>query len=545
MTDHPDAEALPLPSLSASHLTALGQLGEYRLVQKLGEGGMGVVYKAQDTLLKRMVALKFLSPALTTDPAAKERFIQEAQAASALDHPNICTIHEIKESDDGRLYMVMACYEGQTLKDRLADGAISIEEALHIARQIAEGLAEAQAKGIVHRDIKPANIMITEKGEVKIMDFGLAISGEAKRLTAAGRIIGTPAYLSPEQAQGFPLTFHTDIYSTGVVLYELVTGVLPFDADDIGILLLQQVKKQPKPPSELVPDIPRSLERAILQALAKQPDDRFESAGAMAAALAAVSSRRSQTVDAALNDQTDEAPAAVPLPPTRQASVIRVVLADDHRILRTSLAMYLNDHPAIEVVGEADDGAQALAIVAEAILMDVGMPGCDGVEACEHIKAAMPHITIVMLTVQDEDEKLFEALQNGAQGYLLKSIRSWDLVEMLRGAMRGEAAITAALGGRMLAEFRRLARQSGRAVDDESAALTAREQDVLSLVAEGATDQEIADSLSISIHTVKTHMRNILAKLQLSKRHEAAQYALREGLIPPRGRATNGVYRGA
>ncbi len=230
-------------------------------------------------------------------------------------------------------------------------------------------------------------------------------------------------------------------------------------------------------------------------------------------------------------------------------AVIRVLLADDHQLFREGLANILDAQPDFEVVGEADDGLEVFVkardLNPDLILMDVGMPGCDGVEACEHIKAAMPHITIVMLTVQDEDEKLFEALQNGAQGYLLKSIRSWDLVEMLRGAMRGEAAITAALGGRMLAEFRRLARQSGRAVDDESAALTAREQDVLSLVAEGATDQEIADSLSISIHTVKTHMRNILAKLQLSKRHEAAQYALREGLIPPRGHPTNGLHRGA
>ncbi len=229
-------------------------------------------------------------------------------------------------------------------------------------------------------------------------------------------------------------------------------------------------------------------------------------------------------------------------------AVIRVLLADDHQLFREGLANILDAQPDFEVVGEADDGLEVFVkardLSPDLILMDVGMPGCDGVEACAHIKAAMPDITIVMLTVQDEDEKLFEALQNGAQGYLLKSIRSWDLVEMLRGAMRGEAAITAALGGRMLAEFRRLARQTGRAVDDESAALTAREQDVLSLVAEGATDQEVAGSLSISIHTVKTHMRNILAKLQLSKRHEAAQYALREGLIPPRGQTLNRVHRG-
>lgn len=219
---------------------------------------------------------------------------------------------------------------------------------------------------------------------------------------------------------------------------------------------------------------------------------------------------------------------------------IRVLLADDHQLFREGLANILDAQPDFEVVGEADDGlevfVQARELQPDLILMDIGMPGCDGVEATQHIKAAMPSITIVMLTVQDEDEKLFEALQNGAQGYLLKSIRSWDLVAMLRGAMKGEAAIPPALGGRMLEEFRRLSRQADRSTAGETVALTAREQDVLGLVAEGATDQEISDRLSISIHTVKTHVRNILAKLQLNRRHEAAQFALREGLIHRRGR---------
>jgi DNA-binding NarL/FixJ family response regulator len=188
-------------------------------------------------------------------------------------------------------------------------------------------------------------------------------------------------------------------------------------------------------------------------------------------------------------------------------------------------------------VGEAGDGLEvfvkARELEPDLILMDVGMPGCDGVEAAGRIKEVLPDVTIVMLTVRDESNRLFEAIQSGAQGYLLKNIRSWDLVEMLRGAMRGEAAITPELGGRMLEEFRRLSRQSGRDSSEDDVSLTPREQEVLALVAQGHTDQEIADELSISIHTVKTHMRNILAKLQLSRRHEAALYAMREGLISP------------
>jgi DNA-binding NarL/FixJ family response regulator len=216
---------------------------------------------------------------------------------------------------------------------------------------------------------------------------------------------------------------------------------------------------------------------------------------------------------------------------------IRVLLADDHQLFREGLSSILDAQPDFEVVGEADDGLEvfvkARELSPDLILMDVGMPGCDGVEATQHIKAAMPSITIVMLTVRDEDEKLFEAIKNGAQGYILKTIRSWDLVEMLRAAMRGEAAITPTLGGHLLEEFRRISRRTHTTGDVEDVALTHREQEVLSLVAEGATDQGIAEALNISVHTVKTHMRNILGKLQVGQRHEAARYALREGLIPP------------
>jgi DNA-binding NarL/FixJ family response regulator len=164
--------------------------------------------------------------------------------------------------------------------------------------------------------------------------------------------------------------------------------------------------------------------------------------------------------------------------------------------------------------------------------MDVGMPGCDGLEATQRIKDELPNVTIVMLTMRDEDEKLFEAIRNGARGYLLKSIRSVEMLNLLRGAVRGEAAITPSLGGRMLEEFRRVSQRSIEHPVGESTALTAREKDVLSLVAEGATNQEIAESLHVSVHTVKSHMRKILAKLHLDRRYEAASYALREGLIP-------------
>jgi len=214
---------------------------------------------------------------------------------------------------------------------------------------------------------------------------------------------------------------------------------------------------------------------------------------------------------------------------------IRVLLADDHVLFREGLAGLIASQPDFEVVGEAGDGLEALVkareLAPDLILMDVGMPGCDGLEATRKIKRELPDVTIVMVTVRDEEEKLFEAIRNGAQGYLLKSIRSQEMLSLLRRAVQGEAAITPALAGRMLEEFRRLSRQAPALPEEEAVALTHREQEVLGLVAEGASDKEIATAINLSLHTVKSHMRNILSKLHVSSRHDAARYARHRGLM--------------
>jgi len=218
-------------------------------------------------------------------------------------------------------------------------------------------------------------------------------------------------------------------------------------------------------------------------------------------------------------------------------SKIHTLLADDHNLFREGLISILDDQPDFVVVGEASDGLEAIVkarkLKPDLILMDVSMPVCDGLEATQRIKHEVPDVIIVMLTVRDESEKLFEAIRNGAQGYLLKSINSREMLDLLRGAVRGEAAITPTLGGRMLEEFRRVSQRSAKVPDDDIATLTSREQEVLCLVSEGATNKAIAQELNVSIHTVKSHMRKILAKLHLDKRQEAASYAKREGLIPP------------
>jgi non-specific serine/threonine protein kinase len=251
-------------------------IAHYKILEKLGEGGMGVVYKAEDTKLKRTVALKFLPPELTRDLQAKKRFLQEAQAAAALDHPNICTIHEINEVE-GRMFIVMTYINGQSLKERIALGPIKVAEALDISTQVAEGLWAAHEKGIIHRDIKPANIMLPEKGPAKIMDFGLAKLVWAADLTKTAGTMGTLAYMSPEQARGDAVDHRTDIWSFGVVMYEMLAGQLPFRGEETQGVVYSILNKDPERLSVLCPDVPRHIEQAVAKALVKDPVRRYQS----------------------------------------------------------------------------------------------------------------------------------------------------------------------------------------------------------------------------------------------------------------------------
>jgi serine/threonine protein kinase/Tfp pilus assembly protein PilF len=257
----------------------IGQtVSHYKILEKLGGGGMGVVYKAQDTRLDRPVALKFLPPDLTRDPEAKERFIHEAKAASALQHANICTIHDIEEHD-GQLFIVMDCYEGETLKKRIDRGLLKIEEALDIAVQIAQGLQKAHEKGIVHRDIKPANILITTDDVAKIVDFGLAKLTGRSVLTKSGTTVGTAPYMSPEQARGEQVDQRTDIWSLGVVMYEMVTGRLPFAAEYAEAIMYRILHEEPQAITSLRSNVPMELERIVKKAIAKNPEERFQNTG--------------------------------------------------------------------------------------------------------------------------------------------------------------------------------------------------------------------------------------------------------------------------
>jgi TolB-like protein/tRNA A-37 threonylcarbamoyl transferase component Bud32/Flp pilus assembly protein TadD len=261
-------------------------VSHYRILEHLGGGGMGVVYKAEDAKLHRVVALKFLAAELTKNASAKERFLHEARAASALDHPNICTIYEVDETLEGQLYLAMAFYDGETLEERIYRGPLPPAEAIGIALQVARGLGRAHETGIIHRDIKPANIIITPRGEAKIVDFGLAKLAGQVGLTRNGSSMGTPTYMSPEQADGKPVDARTDIWSLGVVLYEMVTGKKPFVGEHLQLILQALLHTEPEPPTWIVPTIPKALERVIAGCLKKDPDERYPSCQALIAALA-------------------------------------------------------------------------------------------------------------------------------------------------------------------------------------------------------------------------------------------------------------------
>ena len=284
-------------------------ISHYKVTGELGQGGMGIVYKAEDTKLERTVALKFLASHLLEDEEGHARFLREAKAAASLDHPNICTVYEIDEVD-GETFIAMACLEGQTVKAKIAERPLKLDEALDIAIQTAQGLQAAHEKDIVHRDIKGANLMVTPQGQVKIMDFGLAQLAEGSKLTKTATILGTPAYMSPEQSQRLPTDRRTDIWSLGVVVYEMVTGRTPFEGERQEAVLYAIGSEEPEPITALRAGIPMELEWIVGKALAKDKEERYQHIEEMLVDLRGLSKKLASGKSTVLSAQPAVAPVA-------------------------------------------------------------------------------------------------------------------------------------------------------------------------------------------------------------------------------------------
>lgn len=504
----------------------------YEIREHLGDGSTATVYKARDTRLERDVALKVLLPHVREN--TRKRFFQEATAAAKLNHPNIMAIYDMDE-EDGQAFLVVEYVDGQPLTRFIPSPP---EVVCELGSQIASALHYAHERDIIHRDIKPANIKVTLENQVKIMDLGLALRSETKRLTADGMIIGTPAYLSPEQAQGLKLDPRTDIYSLGVVLYEMATGQLPFDADDISALLLQQVKQPPAPPRLIVPDMPIGLENIILNAMEKQPARRFQTSAAMASALHKVVEIKEQSeaptqamISAEDRERLTQANHTQPAPAHahggRSRPVLRIILADDHTILRKTLVSFIEAQGDFVVVAEADNGEsalkQAVSLLPDVLLLDLNMPGKGGLDILPDVRKEAPTVKVLVLTGRDEDLYIMRALRAGAHGYLLKSTSEEELLTGLVNVTKGHLVL-----GHGVAEKVVNGLLTGHTGDGK---LNEQERQVLLYVAGGYENDAIARELSMSMPAVIETLAQSMNKLGAKDRHSAAVAALRNGEI--------------
>jgi serine/threonine protein kinase/serine phosphatase RsbU (regulator of sigma subunit) len=429
------------PTPTSSHMSndpsaMIGRdVAQYRIVEYIGGGGMGMVYKAEDQRLQRFAALKFLPASVGHDPESKERFLREARAASALDHPGICTVFEIGE-ESGQSYIAMAFYEGRTVEKLIERGPVEIDTAVDLGIQIGEGLSAAHAKGIVHRDMKPANVMVTGDGKAKILDFGLAKSDDMGLVTQPGAILGTAAYMSPEQATGGSVDHRTDVWSLGVILYEMLAGQRAFPGAYPQAIVYAILNMDPEPITGIRPGLPLQLVQVIERSLAKEPDRRYSRVDEFVEALKAVRDRQSARSEARqFVSDAPATPAAAPL-----------LAVDDEDEVLTILCV--DDEPELELLMQqrfrkkiragdwkfvfAMDGQEALNQLERhpevgLILTDLNMPRMDGLTLLGKLADLDRPLRTMVVSAYGDLEKIRTAMNRGAFDFVTKPIDFQDL----------------------------------------------------------------------------------------------------------------------
>ena len=429
-------------------------LAQYRIVGELGRGGMGIVYHAQDTRLGRDVALKVLPPTVAQDPRQKDRLLQEARAAASLVHPALCVIYEIAETE-GVTFVAMELVRGETVAALLRRGSMPMERILAVALEVADGLAEAHAKGIVHRDLKPTNVMITDAGRAKVIDFGLAkllrpvsaleSSDDTPRRGQSdpGRIIGTAAYMSPEQVRGAEVDARSDVFSLGATLHEMVSGTPPFRRES-GVETLHAVLKESAPRlADLgVVGAALGLQPVIDRCLEKDPSRRYGSMAELVADLETLG-QRAQSLSQSFTTSR------LPVPKT----TLRVLVVDDEEPARALLAEYLGAASDVVIVGECKNGFEAVKAVSESqpdlVFLDIQMPKLDGFEVLELIGG---EVAVVFVTAFDEHA--IRAFEVNAVDYLLKPVAADRFAAALERARKRVFAHQPAPVPQLLAEVR-------------------------------------------------------------------------------------------